>query len=620
MCGIAGIYGENSSIKINRMLSKLHHRGPDGSGVWDAFDNMALGHTRLAINDLSPNGQQPMLSVDKKIGITVNGEIYNYLELKHKLESLGAIFKSSCDSEVVLHAYQFWGTDCFKAFNGMFAIGIFDKAKDLLIIARDRLGIKPLYYHYNTDEFLFASEIKAICEVMSIQKQIDPVGLNQYLTYQNTFGERTLTKGIKLLKPGCFLTYSNGRLLEQIPFWSLSFNASYTSASLSFKETVASYQDTFDKAIKRHLMSDLDVATYLSAGLDSSSVTARVSSLSTKPICYTGVFSAGGWYDEGTIAEEIADNYCAEHIKVLINPHDLPRVIDKLVYSLDEPKMGMSSFSQYILAEQVAKRHKVILTGHGGDELFSGYPVFKLVAMLQYIKKQPYKVINLIKWLSPSEIPHFIYFFSSYLKPRYFKHYLPVLNNRISIMKGLNSNWRTLLSSLSPDDEIIEMRADGDKIQVLFANYLQSYLSGLLIVEDKISMAHALESRTPFLDNELLDLSLNTPQSIKLHNGELKAIIKAGAKDWLPKSIYSQPKRGFPTPLRLWLRKELREWMCERISGENSGLKILFEDKWLKKTCHNYLSSIKKNIRPLDEIQTHRMWQLLCLESWLRNF
>lgn len=619
MCGIAGICGEAASDRVKKMLPLLAHRGPDDQGLWSPHQEIALGHTRLAINDLSVHGHQPMVSDDGKVAITVNGEIYNFPELKQKLIEKGAIFKSHCDSEVVLHAYLHWGSDCFQHFNGMFAIGIFDQSIDTLFLARDRLGIKPVYYIYQNNEFIFASEMKAIFAAMKQNKNIDPVGLKQYLIYQNTFGERTLTKSIQLLQPGHFITCTPGQPLQHTAYWKLAF---FVDPALnSFEKCVSTYQQTFDESIQRHLLSDVDVATYLSAGFDSASVTARTAFYKNKPASYTGTFDMGGWYDEGTMAAEIAQQHSSDHIKVTIQPTDLPRVLNQLIYSLDEPKMGMGSFPQYVMAETVAQRHKVILTGHGGDELFSGYPVFKLLTLLNSLKHHPHRMVQLLPWLKKSEIPHLAYFFLSKFKPRYYQHYLPVLNSYSQIQRGLTKQWAEAMKDLHADDEILySQNTDFDQSQILYCTYLQSYLSGLLVVEDKLSMAHALESRTPFLDNKLIQLSARIPQTIKLHQGELKAIIKAGAKPWLPRNLYQQPKRGFPTPLRFWFRNELREWMIEKITGPESGLRILFNDKWLRTTCHHYLASYKQNIRALDEIQTHKIWQLLSLESWLRNY
>lgn len=295
-------------------------------------------------------------------------------------------------------------------------------------------------------------------------------------------------------------------------------------------------------------------------------------------------------------------------------------MMDHLIDALDEPRMGIGAFSQYCVAKKAAKTHKVILTGHGGDELFSGYPVFKFVNLINKIKKNPFNLYKLISKNFFSELPHMIYFGLNLFKSQAYQQYLPVLNSPIVLQQGLKPEWAKLIQHHHPEDELVELDGScNNQEDVVLNHYLQAYLNGLLVVEDKISMAHSLESRTPFLDNEMLKLSLSIPQSLKLHNGNLKAIVREGGKDWLPGILYNEPKRGFPTPLNIWLRGPLRKWFINKITGEQSGLHTLFKSTWLKKTCNDYLNSYKKKIRPLDEIQTNRMWQLLSLESWLRK-
>ena len=619
MCGITGAIGNNALSRVRAMLPKLAHRGPDGEGVWSSSDRIALGHRRLAINDLSKAGKQPMLSVDGKLAIVVNGEIYNYPELRHELERSGAVFQSDSDSEVVLHAWRLWGRDCFIRFNGMFALGLYDQNEQQLVLARDRLGIKPLYYSTTDSVLVFASEVKALLEgLMGSNTDLDPIGLNQYLFYQNCFGERTLRQGVKLLQPGHYLVAKPGSLPQVRAYWSLDFQR--IDRGLDFATAVSKYRDTLTASVSRHLMSDVPVASYLSAGFDSATVANRAAAIGDPPACFTGSFKDGGWYDEASIAKQMADRNGSRHVTVNITSDDLPRVMDQLIYALDEPKMGMGAFAQYCVAERVARTHKVILTGLGGDELFSGYPVFKLAHLIQEMRHSVAHTLELIASLRVSEIPHLAYFALSALKSEPYRQFLPVLNSKNSLQAGLKPKWAESIRDLSVHDELQSM--DGmchDRMQTLYSHYLQAYLNGLLVVEDKLSMEHSLESRTPMLDNHMLDLSLSLPQSIKLHHGQLKAVIKEGGRLWLPRNLYSQPKRGFPTPLRRWLRGPLEGWFKKKITGNESGLRILFTDKWLRFTYDQYQSSYRQHVRPLDEIQSHRMWQLLSLESWLRH-
>ncbi len=618
MCGIAGVFGSNAASRVRSITQNMIHRGPDGEGLWTANSNIALGHRRLAINDLSDSGRQPMVSSDGHVVIVVNGEIYNYPELRHQLEKRGCRFTSGSDSEIVLHAWKHWGKNCFHKFNGMFAIGLFDVIQNQLILARDRLGIKPLYFYHDEGELVFASEIRALLAGLTISPGIDPVGLNQYLIFQNCFGDRCMREGIKMLRPGNILTYRAGKEYQLESFWNISFQPE--ADGISFETAVEQYQNTVNNAVGRHLMSDVPVACYLSAGFDSATVAARAATHSDPPVCFTGHFSEGGWYDETTTAASMAAHNGSSHVRVAIVPSDLPRIMDQLIRALDEPRMGMGAFPQYCVAEKVANTHKVVLTGHGGDELFSGYPVFKLVEIISLLSNEPLQALRCLLSLRPSEWPHLAYFLISETRPKPYRQYLPILNSPHSLQQGLRKEWAEAIHDLHGEDELLALDNNlHDRYQILYNHYLQAYLNGLLVVEDKLSMAHSLESRTPLLDNDMLNLSLSLSNKIKLHRFDLKAIIKEGGKAWLPGTLYEQPKRGFPTPLRLWLRGPLRSWFEERITGPESGLRVIFDDRWLKQTCTRYLYSSKQRIRPLDEIQSHRMWQLLSLESWLRQ-
>ena len=617
MCGIAGIIGINSNKRVQEMLSLLKHRGPDATGIWKSNRELSLGHVRLSINDLSEAGNQPMFSEDRSVVLVANGEIYNYLELRKELESKGIKFNSNSDSEVIIHAWKTWKHKCFQMFNGMFAFALFDHENNELILARDRMGIKPLYYSELNNEFIFSSEIKSIVAVMKSKSEIDPISLNQYLTYQNYFGQRSLYKGIKLLLPGHYLTIQLDQRKKLEPFCSFNFTK---DLNIDFDQAVTKYKDVISSSVQRHLLSDVPVASYLSAGFDSSTVLNRASINRIPPDSFTGTFQEGGWYDETSTASKIAKYNGSAFNAVNIVPENLPEMMDHLIDTLDEPRMGIGAFSQYCVAKKVAKTHKVILTGHGGDELFSGYPVFKFVNLINKIKKNPFNLYKLISKNFFSELPHMIYFCLNLFRSQTYKQYLPVLNNPIVLQQGLKPEWAKLIQHHHPEDELVELDGNcNNQEDVVLNHYLQAYLNGLLVVEDKISMAHSLESRTPFLDNEILELSLSIQQSFKLHDGNLKAIVKEGGKDWLPEILYNEPKRGFPTPLNKWLRGPLREWFINKMTGEQSGLYTLFKSEWLKQTCNHYLNSYKKNIRPLDEIQTHRMWQLLSLESWLRK-
>ncbi len=586
--------------------------------MWSDND-ITLGHTRLAIVDLTDAGSQPMHSTDGTLSSVVNGEIYNYPELRRELQALGHVFHSDCDSEVILPLFKQYGTDAFSKLNGMFAIAIWEPARKRLILARDRMGIKPVYY-YSTrlGEFLFASEIKALFGAIDAREwPIDPTGLSQYLTYQNQFGSTTLFQDVKLLEPGCFLEVSEDHV-TQTHYWELCVTP---NNDIDFVQATMGFQNTLKGSVQRHLMSDVGVASYLSAGFDSSAVASSAAALlPTPPLTFTGRFPEGGWYDEMSGAALVAASINAPHQGVDITPDCAMAEMDNLAYALDAPQMGMGALPQYLVAQAAAQKCKVILTGHGGDELFSGYPVFKFAAVLSGFRRSLRKTWFALRSIRMSELPHIGYFTLSMLRGGEGRYLLPVLFSRKHQARVLQPNAWNALEPHDPASKLKEVNAKAQNLyEQLIYTYFKIYLPGLLVVEDKISMAHALESRTPMLDNKMIALSLSIPSDVKLTGGELKAIIKGGARDLLPSELYQLPKRGFPTPLRNWLRGPMQSWMTKRLTAKDSPLQRLFRPEYLEAVVHDYQRSLKRKFRPLDELPSHRIWMLLSLEAWLRQ-
>ncbi len=619
MCGICGRVGDKAIATVQSMLPRLAHRGPDSSDNW--FENsVALGHTRLSIVDLSQAGNQPIHHNSGQLVGIVNGEIYNYLELRKELECEGARFLSNSDSEVVIHAYWHWGVRSFRRLNGMFAFALYDKRKHSLIIVRDRLGIKPLYYYSVDESFTFASEIKAI--LASVEKRrwsINVKGLSELLTYQNMFDEATLFDGISLLTPASYLVVDEKFNITKKKYWCIEeVNRQH---STGFESNVDRFKEIFEKSVERHLLADVPVSTYLSAGFDSSIVATQASLIKRSPLTsYTGHFSTGGWYDESSVARSVAKNNGSEHVLVSIDANDFRNKFDDLIFALDEPRMGMGAFPQYMVAQEAAKRHKVILSGHGGDELFAGYPIFKLAFGLANLKSSLSGAAGFLSSIKASELPHFAYFALGRLLGGEESFGLPVLNSTLDKQNLLQPN---LWKQIKDNDPTMPLRSIGEDnnswVDQIFSVYLKTYLNGLLIVEDKISMAHSLETRTPLLDNEMLEFSLNLGNSAKLYKYELKAIIKCAGKSALPSDLYNQPKRGFPTPLRYWVRGPLKDWARQRLLGSDSRLTNIFQRKGIANFFDKYQGSLKGSIRALDEVQSQRVWQYLCLESWLRQ-
>lgn len=614
MCGICGIIGRPSpdtASRIGRMMDRMAHRGPDGRGMWLSDDGtVALGHVRLAIVDTSEAGTQPMHH-PAGLHSVVNGEIYNYPTLRRGLEK-ECDFQSQCDSEIVLHGHQVHGAGFMRELDGMFASALYDARDRTITLARDRLGIKPLYYIVIDGSLLFASEIKALLGAINADCwTIDRQGLSEYLTYQSPLGANTLFAGVRQVLPGHMLRISTGQPseFEDIAYWQAKPSP---DSRIGFDDAVAAFDKVFKESVDRHLLSDVPVASYLSAGFDSASVFAEAAGLYCGKsgdglTAYTGRFDRGNaWYDETVPAAELASALGTRHRTVDIDASALTTHLDAITDALDEPRMGMGALSQYMVARTVADDYKVILSGHGGDELFSGYPVFA------------YAQNGLTGMRKLSEFPHFAYFSLSDMEGRTRKEAgrgLPVLWPVAEQAKMTGSEQANIAPWTQLETWTGDAASASDRILL---TYLKAYLPGLLVVEDKISMAHSLESRTPILDNQMLDLSLSIPYDVKLRGGRLKAIVKEHARKALPESYFSQPKRGFPTPLSHWLRGELAGFADERLSNGDNHLQAILCPDFTRRFAENYRSSWRRKFRPLDEIQSHRMWQLLSLESWVR--
>lgn len=616
MCGICGIHGPDASVDaVAIMLRHMEHRGPDGEGSWQA-PGIVLGHRRLAIVDLSERGHQPMISGDGRIAISVNGEIYNYAELRQELEQAGCVFHSDCDSETVIHAWRQWGEDCFRRFNGMFAIALWDVDKQALHLVRDRMGIKPIYYWREGSQTLFASDLRAIVAASGRHEwPISAAGLSQYLTYENRFGDQTMLEGICMVEPGQRVRIDR----DGLKTFCFADPSLHNSVEMSFPEAVSGFNAAFGEAVDRHLMSDVPLASYLSAGIDSGMVTLAAADRLTDesgPTAFTGTFDAGGWYDEASGAALVAASRNLPHKQVQIGAEGFRTHFDDLVFALEEPRMGTGALPQYLVAQEVAKTHKVVLTGHGGDELFSGYPVFKFVLLVQSLRRNPGAFFKALRSLRLSELPHIAYFALAALSGRQ-RPFLPRLFSP-DLRKRLLR--KSVTASLKASPGTVTEPVSGNAFDRLMRQYLRDYLPGLLVVEDKVSMAHSLESRTPFLDNELVAFALSLPVEVKLDGGVLKAVPRAAARNVLPEALFSMPKRGFPNPLGTWLRGPLTGWMRERLCGGGSALNGLFDSAALSTHVESYLGSWRRRIRPLDEIATHRIWMLLCLESWIRQY
>lgn len=623
MCGIAGIFNRNgepvSPVILRKMTDSIAHRGPDGQGFYtDSF--IGLGHRRLAIIDLSPAGHQPMISESGNYAISYNGEVFNFQEIRAELEELGYRFRSNTDSEVVLYSYKEWGKKCLERFNGMFAFALWDKKKQQLFLARDRYGIKPLYYTQKNGTFLFGSEIKAILEHPSYKTELDKEALLEYFTFQNFFTDRTLYKDIKILPAGSYLLIDLGSftLYEPQIWW--DYNFSEPDKIKDKNEYIEELDRLFKQAVNRQLISDVEIGSYLSGGMDSGSITAIAAAQFPYLKTFTCGFdlnSASGLelgFDERQKAEYMSYLFKTEHYEMVLKAGDMERCMDKLTWHLEEPRVGQS-YPNFYVARLAGKFVKVVLSGGGGDELFGGYP-------WRYYRA----VVN-------DDFDHYI--------NKYYSFWQRLIPNSV-IHEVFNPIWNDVKDVWTRDifADVFKRRFDcigkpGDYVNQSLYFEAKTFLHGLLVIEDKLSMAHSLETRVPFLDNDLVDFAMKLPVNIKLGNlqevvkinenepgsktqkyfektRDGKLILREAMKRYIPVEITNNIKQGFSAPDASWFKGESIEYVKKMLLNERAAIYEYLDRNEINRLINEHLNG-KVNRRLL-------IWSLLNFENWCERF
>lgn len=623
MCGIAGIFNLNgkpvSPVNLRKMTDAIAHRGPDGEGFYtDSF--LGFGHRRLAIIDLSPAGHQPMMTKDQNYVIIHNGEVYNFQELRLELEARGHEFTSRTDSEVVLHAYAEWGEKALDRFNGMFAFAIWDRTKQELFLARDRFGIKPLYYTLKNSTFIFGSEVKAILQHPAYQISINKEALIEYFTFQNIFTDQTLYKNVNLLPAGSFLRIKLGETQIPLPTRYWDYNFVEPNGKIDRSEYIEELNRLLQQAVTRQLISDVDVGTYLSGGMDSGTVTAIAATQIPYLKSFTCGFdlsSASGIelnFDERVKAELMSAQFKTEHYEMVLKAGDMERVMPKLAWHLEEPRLGQS-YPNYYAAQLASKFVKVVLSGGGGDELFGGYP-------WRYYRA----VVN-------SD-------FDDYIN-KYYNYWQRLIPNG-KIEKVFDPIWSEVNHVNTQEifrgvfkQHLNDFTRPEDYINHSLYFEIKTFLHGLLVIEDKLSMAHSLETRVPFLDNDLVDFAMSMPVDMKLANlnevaridenepghktqkyfqrtNDGKIALREVMARYIPKEITDSEKQGFSAPDASWFKGDSIGYVRRTILDRRANI-------------YNYMDfdSVNELVSEhLDGVQNRRLliWSLLSFEQWLKSF
>ena len=621
MCGIAGFVhldgAPASAETLKRMTDAVAHRGPDGEGSF-VEGVAAIGHRRLAIIDLSPAGAQPMHSRDGRYVISYNGEVFNFRELRQELEAGGCRFSSRTDSEVVLYAYQRWGTACLARFNGMFAFAIWDRVERSLFIARDRYGIKPVYVAQSGALLAFGSEVKAILAA-GVTAALDVEALLEYFTFQNYLTTRTLFKGVSLLPAGTFLTVKEGDSAPRLTkYWDFDFREPEKPADE--QEYVEELDRLFNQAVRRQLVSDVDLGCYLSGGIDSGSITAVAAAEVPRLKTFTCGFdlsSASGLelnFDERRKAEHMSYAFGTEHYEMVLKAGDMEYVMPKLTKHLEEPRIGQS-YPNFYAAQLTSKFVKVVLSGSGGDELFGGYP-------WRYYRA----LVN-------DDFEHYI--------DQYYFYWQRLIPNTVirevfrPIWKDVSHVWTRDLFRGVFTHHAERVTTPEDYVNYSLGFEARTFLHSILVVEDKLSMAHGLETRVPFLDNDLVDFAMSVPVRLKLKNvaetarinenesgpksdryfrrtNDGKLLLRQVLSRHVPPEISTGDKQGFSAPDASWFKGESIEYVRRRLLTGSGRLYEYLDRDAVAALVNEHISGAH-NRRLL-------IWSLLSFESWCEQF
>jgi asparagine synthase (glutamine-hydrolysing) len=641
MCGINGIAfserareGRVEAADLVRMRDVIEHRGPDDSGL--LLDGaVGLGHRRLSIVDVSA-GHQPMTNEDDTLHIVFNGEIYNHAEHRPALEARGHRYRTHCDTETILHLYEDHGAACVERLRGMFAFAIWDQRRRELFIARDRLGVKPLYYVHRADGSLFfASEIKSLLAARAVRAEINYAAFPDYLANHGTSGEETLFAGVKRLLPGHTLLWRADGALKIEKYWDIHF-AEYangdgdeisTRGRRSDADYIAEWSELFRKSVELRLMADVPLGMFLSGGIDSSAIAAEMSGMVSDPIKTFSVAFKEREANELYYARLVAEKFKTDHHEIIVSPADFFHALPRLVWHEDEPLAHPSSVALYFVSRLAARHVKVVLTGEGSDEMLAGYErynktIYNLQLASRYHKLTGASVRRAVSRRIESlpldsKVRHKLRRTFLCLPPDieglYFDNFAVFTR---AMQNGLlTEDARERAGDIAPYRDMRRYFETGETRsllnRMLYAD-TKTYLQELLMKQDQMSMAASIESRVPFLDHKLVEFTARLPQHLKLRRGwTTKYILRESMKDVLPAQILSRKKMGFPVPVGAWFRGAYRGIVEEYVLSERAAARGLFEPAYVRELVARHEAG---------ENHTERLWSLVNVEIWLRQF
>ena len=627
MCGIVGIFDLKEKREINRqLLSRMnesqYHRGPDEGGL-HIEAGIGLGHRRLAIIDLT-NGQQPMVSRDKNAVLTFNGEIYNFLELRKELEGLGFIFDTHCDTEVILYGWQAWGESCVDRLRGMFAFALWDRDQQTLFLARDRLGVKPLYYaELASGHFIFGSELKSLKTHHELPKVIDPTAIEEYFGFGYVPDPKTIYKNVYKLEPGyCLSIKRGGKAYQPRQYWDINFTPRAVKDERAIEEELI---ERFREAVKIRMLADVPLGAFLSGGVDSSAVVAMMAGLSNDSVNTCSISFGNPAFNESKFAAQVADRYHTNHRLSQVDPNDYS-LIDQLAGLYDEPYADSSALPTYRVCELAKKQVTVVLSGDGGDENLAGYRRYRWHTYEDQMRT----------WLPDSiRKPVFGFLGQVYPKADWAPKILRAKSTFESIARDSMEGYFHSVSVLSNE---IRSKLFNDKLKLDLQGYqavevfrrhvnkaptesslslvqyldIKTYLPGDILTKvDRASMAHALEVRVPLLDHKLVEWMAGLQPDMKLRGREGKYIFKKSLKRYLPDDILYRPKMGFSVPLNTWFKGSLKDKVREALLGTTITQCGFFNNSFIEQMVDQHQSGLRD--------YSSAIWSLLMFEAFLRN-
>lgn len=604
MCGIVGLVTKKEKENTIKLMSdRIKHRGPDGDGYFIDGD-VALGHRRLSIIDLS-TGDQPMFNEDGSVVTVFNGEIYNYQELKEELIALGHDFKTKSDTEVLVHGYEEWHTDLPKHLRGMFAFAIYDKNKNEVFLARDNFGIKPLYYAKMNDTFMFASEIKAFLDVPDFEKVFNESILETYLEFSFVPTNETFFKGVHRLDAGCSLLYKDGEI-KLNKYFKLDFK----EENMSFEDAVKNISDVMKDSVEKHLIADVEVGSFLSSGIDSSYIVSLAKPDKTYTVGYENKK-----YDETMYAKDLAEKLGIKNESKIITKEEYLENISKIMYHLDEPTSDPAAISLYFVAKLASKDLKVVLSGEGADEFFGGYNYYREEVDYKFYNKLPFCIRHAIGKVA-SIFPEGRGF--NFLVRRGEKlenSYIGVNRNFSSKMakKVLKNNYELKAIDVTKDVyNEFKNYSNIDKMQAIDINFW--LMKDILLKADRMTMASSIEGRVPFIDKEVFKVASHLPFDYKVTKENTKVALRAAAKEVIPTEAYKKKKLGFPVPVREWIKEGDFKEEVEKTLNSDVANKY-FNTKIINKMFEEHVNGKKDNYRKIWTIYTFIKWYQVFFEG-----